>query len=128
MSGVDTRTRVERLQSLGRRAKHDLAIARRQESWHEARRLSLLIERIDDALEAAGAEPVNRKPVAKAKRKTPVDHVGQHLRRLGVTSNEVKTWAVSVGLVDKVRRGRIRAELVQAYEDAHQPNLIERNA
>lgn len=43
----------------------------------------------------------------------------KHLEQLGVTSHDVKVWAVGVGLLDAVRRGRIKGALVDAYEQAH---------
>ena len=41
------------------------------------------------------------------------------LAQLGVTSNDVKRWAVTQGLLDTVKRGRIRVELVELYAATH---------
>jgi hypothetical protein len=45
--------------------------------------------------------------------------VEARLDELGVTARQVKEWVHATGLVDEVKRGRIGADLVNAYADAH---------
>ena len=39
---------------------------------------------------------------------------------LGVTSRDVKQWAVEAGLLTGVRRGRVSLAIVQAYQKEHE--------
>lgn len=41
------------------------------------------------------------------------------LASLGVTTHEVKNWAVATGLLVAVTRGRVARTVVDAYADAH---------
>ena len=43
------------------------------------------------------------------------------MNTLGVSSREVKEWAVQRGLLTAVRRGRVSLAIVQAYQKEHQP-------
>lgn len=42
------------------------------------------------------------------------------MNTLGVTSREVKAWAVDAGLLTAVRRGRVSLTIVRAYQEANQ--------
>lgn len=42
------------------------------------------------------------------------------LARLGVSSKQVKQWAVSQGLLPSVQRGRLADTVLDAYEQEHQ--------
>lgn len=119
MSGVDSRTRTERLDSLRRQTKLEIASGERTHvDPHRLVDLRLLLQNLEREL-GLKVTPLPKPPRTKPKRKSAVDNVGLHLARLGVTSNDVKVWAVSAGLLDQVRRGRIAAYLVEAYEHAH---------
>jgi len=48
--------------------------------------------------------------------------ITQQLLDLGLTSHDVKTWALEEGLVDKMSRGTIAPALLTAYVAAHQPD------
>lgn len=59
-------------------------------------------------------------------------HNGAHMRdiptsaealmnTLGVTSRDVKEWAVTAGLLTAVRRGRVSLTIVHAYQEANHP-------
>lgn len=100
MSGVQTGTRLERLERL--RVEIDQEIAQ------ERRRLVL------DSPPLARRFEVYEKP----KRKAPSTG-DQLMRELGVTANDVKVWAVSVGILDQVRRGRVASHVVDSYAQAH---------
>jgi hypothetical protein len=120
MSGVESRSRLEQLQALARRTHHEAASAGRRGDRAEHRRLLDLEQRIGDAIVAAGGKRPSTGPgVPRNRRKKAEDRVGKRLLQLGVTSHEVKVWAVSVGLLDAVRRGRIKAAIVEAYATAH---------
>lgn len=41
------------------------------------------------------------------------------MNTLGVTSREVKAWAVDAGLLTAVRRGRVSLTIVKAYQEAN---------
>jgi hypothetical protein len=136
MSGVRTRSRLEELQSLRRRTEHEIINARRHDQTGDLGRLQLLAERLDAAILADGGtlpviQPVRpgsrtgRTPKPRpTRRQKAEDHVTRRLEELGVTSTAVKVWAVSVGLIDRVRRGRIRGSFVEAYAAHHQTNPI----
>lgn len=112
MGGIRTDTRLEALQRVRRRSLHELDHARAAADLSGLRRLHLLIHRLDTAIEAEGGP---RFQTFEKPSKSPTDHVADRLRLLGVTSHDVKVWAVEHGLVDRVRRGRIRMALVEAY-------------
>jgi hypothetical protein len=42
------------------------------------------------------------------------------MNTLGVTSRDVKEWAVERGLLTAVRRGRVSLAVVQAYQKEHE--------
>lgn len=42
------------------------------------------------------------------------------MNTLGVTSRQVKEWAVQAGLLTAVRRGRVSLSIVQAYQKEHE--------
>lgn len=52
-----------------------------------------------------------RKPPRPAKPNT----VDQRLRELGVTTHDVKVWAVEHGVLPELKRGRIGLQLVETY-------------
>lgn len=109
---VDCKKKQERsdLDGTGRCARCARAVVLRAEG--EARR----------AQEGAPVAPRAKKP---SKRHT-ASGVGRgsnsrtltRLNELGVSALEVKEWAVQHGLADEVRRGRVPAELVDAYAAA----------
>lgn len=105
---IFTGDRLSRLQLLQRRTKHELDSALRRGETHDAKRLTVLNGRLLEAIDAATPKPARR-----------AEHVLDRLTELGVTSNDVKVWAVSAGLLDAVRRGRVKASLVEAYAAAH---------
>lgn len=74
-----------------------------------------------EAEEAHRAKKAAQRDAGKprGRRQKAEDRVTKQLERLGVTAHDVKVWAHQTGLVDQVRRGRIKAELVDAYEAAH---------
>lgn len=95
MSGVRTGTRLEQLERL--RVKIDQEIAA------ERRRLAL-----DERFE------VFQRP--RARRSDPTK---DRLEALGISSHEVKVWAVAEGLLPAVKRGRVARALVEQYAEAH---------
>lgn len=130
MSGVQAGTRLERLQVLWRRTKHDLDIAQREGQHQRLAQLQQLEARLDEEIVLAGGtslrpesrrfQTFQRKRPARGQPRGPrrkaEDRVSKHLERLGVTSHDVKVWAVAQGLLPAVKRGRIKGELVTAYE------------
>lgn len=122
MTGVESRSRLEQLQALQRRTKHQLDIARINGDLRTGHRLRQLNEQLADEIIAITgqqlAAPQARQP--RTKRQKADDRVGRRMQQLGVTAHDVRAWALKVGLVDRVRRGRIRGELVEAYAAAHQ--------
>jgi hypothetical protein len=94
MSGVRTGTRLEQLYALRDRIALEIRA--------EERRLALQRPNFE----------VFKKPGRRNAVETLLDD-------LGVTSRQVKEWAHATGLVDEVKRGRVGADLVNAYADAH---------
>ena len=47
--------------------------------------------------------------------------ITQQLLDLGLTSRDVKAWAIEAGLIDKMSRGTIAPAVLTAYVAAHQP-------
>lgn len=47
--------------------------------------------------------------------------VEQRLTRLGVTSADVKHWALGQGLLTEIKRGRLASTLLDAYETRETP-------
>lgn len=135
MSGIRTASRREALDRLRRRTVHEIAQARIRGIPAELAKLYTLQTRlvIEIALEDARAAALAPRPAPTSvapgsRRSSPPDRVGDHLARLGVTAHQVKEWAVTQGLVDKVRRGRIRGELVDAYDEAMNGQAFARRA
>lgn len=106
MAGVETRTRLEQLQALHRRTRHDRQSALLHGDTHLHHKLCLLEQRLEQEI------------AALLPRRT--DRARDLLAQLGVTSTDVKRWAVTVGLLDAVKRGRISVELVETYAEMHQ--------
>jgi hypothetical protein len=106
---VQTGTRLDRLQSLSRRTRHELASALRRGDQHEAGRLSDLDRRLTAAIWDA-------QPKVPAQRRA--EPVVDRIAALGVTAKDVRTWALAVGLT-KAQRGRLSMALVEAYAAAH---------
>lgn len=101
MTGVRVGSRLERLIQL--RTKIDQEIAA------EARAAAL----------RAPAKPQPEPKPGVAAPVCPPSTGDALLVELGVTGNEVKLWAVSVGLVDKVNRGPCPNSLIDEYATAH---------
>lgn len=96
MSGIRVGTRLEQLLRLRDRIDHEIAIERRKPTDHHT---------------------TTPTPTALP---TPADlNTEARLLRLGTTPKAVKQWAVTVGLLDRVPRGRVHRTLVDAYEAAH---------
>ncbi|WP_183092922.1 hypothetical protein [Nocardioides stalactiti] len=121
MRAVESRTRLEQLQTLERRVRHEIDSATRAGNRRELARLLTLEQKITDAIRGEGGRPLPKRTGApRTRRKKAEDRVTKRLQQLGVTSHDVKVWAVSVGLLDQVRRGRIKGAVVEAYATAHQ--------
>ncbi|EFQ82724.1 hypothetical protein HMPREF0063_11933 [Aeromicrobium marinum DSM 15272] len=110
MPAVRTGTRLEALQRLQRRTKHEIDSARRRDDRYELKRLADLAARIDDEIRLASAGRPRSKRVEK---------VLPRMHDLCVTAREVKVWAVEAGLIPAVVRGRVSGALVEAYAAAH---------
>lgn len=121
MSGVVSGSRLERLQVVWRRTRHEIQIATGAQQWARVAKLHDLEARLSAEIEAETPKPspAVRGPI-RGQRQKAEDRVTRHLERLGVTSHDVKVWAVGQGLLPAVRRGRVKGELVAAYEAAHQ--------
>jgi len=103
---IRTGTRLERLESLQRRTQHEKASAvRRGESFAVAR-----LDRLDKKLTAA---------IKAERRAIHGNRVDQELKARGVTAKTVRAWALKHGLTT-AQRGRLGAELVEAYINHHQ--------
>lgn len=98
MSAIRTGSRLEELKRLHARIAHEIAVEEARERDRTAGMLP----------------PIARRAFTKKK---PIP-AQEHLERLGVTARTVKEWAVSQGLLDAVKRGRVSAELVAAYAQA----------
>lgn len=97
MSGVRvTVSRLDDLLKLRARVDHEIAAERRR-------------------LELATPRPTPR-PVRPRENAT-----GALLAQLGVTSRDVKEWAVIKGINTEVSRGRVSLQLVQSYAEEHHP-------
>lgn len=96
MSGIRVGTRLEQLYQLRDRLALEIA---------QEERLELL----------NGPAPL------KVVKHRPPDVVGRRLEQLGLTARQVKDWAVTQGLLERVCRGRVAHELIEAYADAHAP-------
>lgn len=101
MSGIRTGTRLEQLRLLHARVGQEIATLERQE-----------------ALEARPAPPPRRRRVRAAANQP--DRATAALLRLGVTAYEVKEWALDVGLITAIRRGKVSFVIIDQYETAHQ--------
>lgn len=109
MSGVSSGSRLERLYALRDQIAHEIAHEERLVALdggridQKGRRRFVVFKGSNQAVATRGAD----------KRKAA------SLDELGVTAKQVKVWAVSVGLVDAVHRGRVAQTLVDAYAEAH---------
>lgn len=122
MTPIRVGSRLEQLQGLERRTKQEIDLACFHQTYDRLPRLRELLARVQGEIVAEGGQPTHvPKGQPKTKRKKAEDKVYARLGQLGVTAHEVKVWAVSVGLLDQVRRGRIRGELVEAYASNHHP-------
>lgn len=121
VSPIRVGTRLEQLQALERRTQQEIGQARFRLEVDKLPKLRALLQRIEGEIVAEGGKPAGRprKPHYTSHKKA-ADHVYARLEQLGVTAHEVKVWAVEVGLLDVVRRGRIRGELVEAYATREQ--------
>lgn len=103
---VQTGSRLERLERLQRRTQHERQSAERRDDRLALPRLRDLEQQVNDAL--------------KAERQALFGNsVDQRLKEIGVTAKAIRTWAVERGLT-KAQRGRLGAELVEAYIQHHQ--------
>lgn len=92
MSGVRTGSRLQQLERLAARIQYEIAV--------EHARLHLSDNNGCTSHEKPATTSTGR------------------LEQLGVTSLEVKHWAVTVGLLHHVARGRIALSIVEAYATA----------
>lgn len=97
MSGVTVGSRLEQLEELRSRIEHEIAV--------ERRRVAL---------------SVPLRPPSPIRSLVQVNRVDVRLAGLGVTSREVKEWAVDAGLLDRVHRGRVAAHLVEMFAEARE--------
>lgn len=93
MSGVRCGTRLDQLRALRRRIDLEIMVAAREEAL---------------------ARPIVRSRPERRGRNT----VDEQLAELGVTSHDVKVWALQAGLVSEIKRGRIGQNLVDSYRSA----------
>lgn len=96
MSGIKVGSRLEQLEELDRRLHVEIELERRTHP------------------------PKPREKTTRRRTPTPRNKVDQHLVALGVTTRQVKQWALETGRLDRIHRGRVSAELVEAYAQAHQ--------
>jgi hypothetical protein len=120
VTGVESRSRLEQLEALQRRTKHQLDQARVAGDLVKADKLHRLNERLAGEIEALRPTPAPPAGQPRGKRQKAEDRVGRRLEQLGVTAHDVRVWALEVGLIDRIRRGRIKGELVEAYAAAQQ--------
>lgn len=114
MGGIRTVSREEALAALLRRTKHEVAQARRSSSRELPR-----LQQLEDALRAElGLPAIDRTQAAPTAAPAPVTYQSR-LDAIGVTSLQVKTWALEQGLIPELRRGRVPPALVDAYAAAH---------
>ncbi len=101
MSGVRVGSRLEQLLDLRRQVTVQIEVERRANPT-EATRL--------------GLTKTKRRP----KDRTAAPNVVQRrLADLGVTTYDVKVWAVEAGILPAVKQGRIGIALVEQYATAH---------
>lgn len=110
MTGVRTCTREQALEQLLIRTRQEISCAVRREDLRALPRLRELRARLEDELGLT--------PPTKPRR---AELVLDRLAELGVTSRQVKEWAVEQGLIPAVVRGRISRGLVEAWAAAHPP-------
>lgn len=101
MSGVQSGTRLERLERLRAQVEHQITVERRRAADEGAARIR------------PPAPPPPREP-----KPFEVNRVDRRLRELGVTAREVKEWAVDAGLMLEVKRGRVSEALVEHFADS----------
>lgn len=112
MSPVRTGPRLEHLLALQRRLEHEIAAERRK----------LALEDRDApgrTLPGATPEPVEQPSSRARTARATAAETAARLDRLGVNARQVKEWAITAGLLDEVKRGRVPGDLVAAYADAH---------
>lgn len=105
MSGVQTGSRLERLYLLQRQVTQEIAVLERE---------AALTARTLPRPAKETTTPVPPRP----RQENTVDRL---LKDLGVTAHDVKTWALTTGLISEIRRGRVAGDLVTAYAAAN-PN------
>lgn len=116
MSGVQSGTRLERLEAVQRAARMQRAYARWDHNDREHDRLDALVRQLDVEIRR---EQRARPELVTAVR-TADERTAHQLERLGVTAYAVKVWAVTEGLIPSVVRGRVSLALIDAYAHAHQ--------
>ena len=77
-----------------------------EEIKKERKRLKLKVKHYPDAITTRGKPRTNHKSLNI-----------QLLEELGVTTMEVRVWALQKGLIDKITRGSLKYEIIQAYAD-----------
>ena len=111
MSGVRQGSRLQQLEALRARLDHEINVERRRTIIAEHR-------------PATPAPPPPREPTPRDDLDGRPDVTGFALTTrtllddLDVTPRQVKEWAVSVGLIPAVTRGRVSLELVRSYARA----------
>lgn len=110
MTGIRTGSRLEQLEALRRRLDHEIAVERRA---------AILAAPCTDHDTTTGRQPTGKRaPTGTGKGSDAVAHA--RLEELGVTTRQVKQWAVSVGLIPALVRGRVALPIIEKYAEAHQ--------
>ncbi len=105
MSGVKVGTRLERLYLLRDQIRHEIAAEER----------ALVLN--------GGRGSMPRRLRARAGTVAADARKAASLDELGVTAKQVKQWAVEVGLIPAVVRGRVAQALVDEYAHAHRSEV-----
>lgn len=131
MSGIRSGTRLDQLQDLRRQITIRIEHARR--NGMPAAHLLELADAVDNEIRAEGGTPPPPPGFVVVRRhrstRPPAPHTSDLLMaQLGVTTPEVRAWAVENGLLRPGRRGRIGAAVVEAYAIHHQLDQITRKA
>lgn len=116
MSGVQSGTRLERLEAVQRAARMQRAYARWDHNDREEARLDELVSALDVEIRR---EQRARPELVIAVRQADAA-VRAALKQLGVSAYTVKLWAFDSGLIPAVVKGRVPLAVVTAYAHAHQ--------
>lgn len=127
MSGVQTGTRLDQLQTLRQRVAHELTYALQR--GRPADRLALLAVHIDAEIRAAGGTQTTTPVTWRTDgRQRPLLAVDLLLIALQTTTPVVRAWAVGQGLLPAGRRGRLPLVVVEAYAVQQRLSSIIRKA